>query len=125
MRVTIADSGRVSEEDVFALPEAGAPYWHGWHAARVRAVRAGPVPRVELVPDRERDRFVSGLLPDGFLVAAGQRPEDGIWHAEVVTPARRVVAWARALECDDAVEDAVTQVAARELAAAGYHPARE
>ena len=125
MRVTITYSGHVSETDVFALPEIGAPYWQDGHAARVRGVRAGPVPRIELEPDRERDRILCNALPDGFLVAAGRRSKDGIWQAEVVSPARHVVGWAQAPECDEAVEDAVAQVALHELATAGYHPERE
>lgn len=110
---------------MFELPEIGAPYWHGWEAARVRDVRRGPLPRIELVPDRERERLLCGTLPDGFRVGAAQRSEDGIWHADVVSPTRHVVAWAHAPECDEAVEEALAQVALHELAAVGYHPERE
>lgn len=125
MRVTIAYSGSGFDADVFELPEIGAPYWHGCEAARVRDVRDGAVPRIELVPDREREQLLCGALPDGFRVSAAQRSEHGIWHAEVVSPARHVVACAHAPGCDEAVEEAVAEAALHELAVAGYHPDRE
>ena len=130
MRVRIAYHGAgapviESEEEIFALPEPGAPYWHEWEAARVLGIRGDAVPVVELVPDPQRTRILCRGLPEGHLVGARQRSDEGVWHAEVVSPGRRVVAWAHATDCDLAVEEAVAHVALQERAAAGYHPERE